>query len=194
VAKSEQVAAFVDYYSADPAEAIKTLSRASEIYRRRGDQFLLADSLVSTTLPYANLAQWDVVGQLMNEGLDIFVGNSNESGIAMVYEILGAANAVVGQSHDAGRLFGASDNLRARIGGGAPTQLVNTDAYRNMVEQELGQERFAELRAEGAQMSDADALSLARGFKAAPGSPALPTPEPWGKEAEKRARAAEANK
>jgi predicted ATPase/class 3 adenylate cyclase len=193
VAKSEQVAAFVDYYSADPAEAIKTLSRASEIYRRRGDLFLLADSLVSTSLPYANLAQWDVVGRLMNEGLDIFVGISNESGTAMVYEILGAANAVVGQSEDAGRLFGASDNVRARIGGGAPMQLVNTEAYRKMVEQELGPERYTELRAEGFQMSDADALSLARAFKAAPGSPALASPEPWGKEAAKRARAAEAN-
>jgi tetratricopeptide (TPR) repeat protein len=194
VAKSEQVAAFVDYYSADPAEAIKTLSRASEIYRRRGDQYLLADSLVSTALPYANLAEWDVVGRLVNEGLDIFVRNNNDSGTAMVYEILGAAHAVVGQSEDASRLFGASESMRARIGGGAPTQLVNTDSYRKMVEAELGSERFSELRAEGAQMSDADTHALARGFKAAPGSPALPSPEAWGKEAEKRALAADAAK
>ena len=35
-------------------------------------------------------------------------------------------------------------------------------------------------------MADAEAMTLSRDFKAAPGSPPLPFPEPWGKEAERR--------
>jgi len=186
VAKSEQVAAFVDYYSASPEASVKLLEKASEIYRRLGDQFLLADSLVSTSLPYANLGKWDDVGRLVNEGLDIFVRNNNQSGIAMVYEILGAGLAFLDQDVAAAHMFGASETLRERIGGGAPTQLVNTEAYRKMAEEALGEMRFTELRLEGGAMSDEAALAMAKTFKAEPGSPALPFPEPWGKELERR--------
>jgi len=186
VAKSEQVAAFVDYYSASPETSVKLLEKASEIYRRLGDQFLLADSLVSTSLPYANLGKWDDVGRLVNEGLDIFVRNNNQSGIAMVYEILGAGLAFLDQDVAAAQMFGASETLRERIGGGAPTQLVNTEAYRKMAEEALGEMRFTELRLEGGAMSDEAALAMAKTFKAEPGSPALPFPEPWGKELERR--------
>jgi len=186
VAKSEQVAAFVDYYSASPEASVKLLEKASEIYRRLGDQFLLADSLVSTSLPYANLGKWDDVGRLVNEGLDIFVRNNNQSGIAMVYEILGAGLAFLDQDVAAAQMFGASETLRERIGGGAPTQLVNTEAYRKMAEEALGEMRFTELRLEGGAMSDEAALAMAKTFKAEPGSPALPFPEPWGKELERR--------
>jgi predicted ATPase/class 3 adenylate cyclase len=186
IAKSEQVAAFVDYYSASPETSVKLLEKASEIYRRLGDQFLLADSLVSTSLPYANLGKWDDVGRLVNEGLDIFVRNNNQSGIAMVYEILGAGLAFLGQHVAAAHMFGASETLRERIGGGAPTQLVNTEAFRKMAEEALGEMRFTELRLEGGAMSDEAALAMAKTFKAEPGSPALPFPEPWGKELERR--------
>jgi tetratricopeptide (TPR) repeat protein len=186
VAKSEQVAAFVDYYSASPQSSVKLLEKASEIYRRLGDQFLLADALVSTSLPYANLGKWDEVGRLVNEGLVIFVRNNNQSGMALVYEILGAGLAFLDQDVAAAHLFGASEALRERIGGGAPTQLVNTEAYRRMAEESLGEMRFTELRLEGGAMSDDAALAMARAFKAEPGSPALPFPEPWGKELERR--------
>ncbi len=55
-----------------------------------------------------------------------------------------------------------------------------------MAEETLGEMRFTELRLEGGAMSDEAALALAKGFKAEPGSPALPFPEPWGKELERR--------
>jgi predicted ATPase/class 3 adenylate cyclase len=186
VAKAEQVAAFVDYYSASPEASIALLEKASEIYRRLGDQFLLADSLVSSSLPYANLGNWDEVGRLVNEGLDIFVMNNNQSGIAMVYEILGAGLAFLGQHVAAAHMFGASEQLRERIGGGAPTQLVNTASFRKMAEDNLGEMRFAELRVEGGQMPDEAVLAEARAFKAEPGSPPLPFPDAWGKELERR--------
>lgn len=186
VAKSEQVLAFVSYYGADPAEALKALERTVEIYRRMGDRFLLADALVSITLPEANLGHWDDVARHMLEGLDIFESIDNKIGVAMVYEIMGAGLSFLGQHEDASRLFGASETLRARIGAGAPTQLVNTEAYRKMAEEALGEMRFTELRLEGGVMSDEAALALAKGFRAQPGSPGLPPPEPWGKELERR--------
>ncbi|MEP7360120.1 MAG: adenylate/guanylate cyclase domain-containing protein [Chloroflexota bacterium] len=189
VAKSEQVSAFVDYYSGDATQAVKSLEKATDIYRRMGDQFLLADSLVSASLPHANLGHWDDVARLLREGLGIFERTNNQSGIAMIYEILGAGQAFLRQDVEAAHMFGASETLRERIGGGAPTQLVNTDAYRKMAEEALGTDRFAELRAEGGALSGADALEMARGFKAQPGSPGLPRPEPWGKEAARRANA-----
>ncbi|MEO8626136.1 MAG: adenylate/guanylate cyclase domain-containing protein [Candidatus Limnocylindrales bacterium] len=192
VAKSAQVGAFVDYYSAIPADAVVRLERAAEIYRRYGDQFLLADVLVSTTLPYANIGRWDEVARLMREGLMIFESIDNKSGTAMVYQILAAGLAFLGRSAESARMFGASEALRQKIGGGAPTQLVNTEQYRKVAEADLGEQRFNDLRAEGAGLSDADALATAMAFEAAPDSPGLPPPEPWGKEAERRAAAAPA--
>jgi len=166
----------------------------AQVYRRNGDRFLLADALVATTLPYANLGQWDDVARLMREGLDIFESIDNKVGVAMVYEIIGAGLSFLGQHADAARMFGASEELRQRIGGGAPSQLLNTAAYRSLAEEALGAERFAQLRAEGGGLSDSAASALAHSFEAQPGSPALPPPEPWGVEAERRAVEAEAQK
>jgi predicted ATPase/class 3 adenylate cyclase len=190
LAKSEQVLAFVHYYDAHPAESVRRLERTAQIYRRNGDRFLLADALVATTLPYANLGQWADVSRLMREGLDIFESIDNKVGVAMVYEIIGAGLSFLGKHEDAARMFGASEELRQRIGGGAPSQLVNTAAYRSMAEDALGAERFAQLRAEGGSLSDSAASAMAHSFEPEPGSPALPPPEPWGVEAERRAAAA----
>lgn len=190
IAKASQVSAFVDYYSSSPADATAGLERTAEIYRRHGDQFLLADALISASLPYANLGQWDVVARLFREGLEIFQSIDNKSGIAMVYQILGAGLTHLGRNEEAARSFGAAEALRQRIGGGAPTQLVNTEQYRVRAEAALGADRFAELIDEGGRLSDEEALAVAMGFEAAPGSPGLPTPEPWGVELERRKAAA----
>ncbi|MEP7158338.1 MAG: adenylate/guanylate cyclase domain-containing protein [Chloroflexota bacterium] len=187
LAKSEQILAFVRYYDADPAESVESLERTAEIYRRTGDRFLLADALVATTLPHANLAQWDQVRRKLHEGLDIFENIDNQSGVAMVYDIMGAGMSFLGMHEDAARIFGASGAVRQRIGGGAPTQLVNTEMYRKLAEGALGAERFAQLVGEGGSMSDQEASALAHSFQPGPDSPALPTPEPWGVEAERQA-------
>jgi len=192
LAKSEQILAFVHYYDAHPSESVRSLERTAQIYRRNGDRFLLADALVATTLPYANLGQWEDVSRLMREGLDIFESIDNKVGVAMVYEIIGAGLSFLRKHEDAARMFGAAEELRQRIGGGAPSQLVNTAAYRSMAQEALGEERFAQLRAEGGGLSDSAASALAHSFEAEPGSPALPPPEPWGVEAERRAAEAAA--
>jgi len=190
LAKSEQIVAFVHYYSADPADSVRALERTAEIYRRHGDRFLLADALVSTSLPYANLGRWDEVSRLILEGLDIFQSIGNKVGVAMVYEIMAAGLSFLGQHEDAARLFGAAEGLRRRIGGGAPSQLVNTAEYRELAANVLGRERFDQLRVEGDNMSDTEASALAHSFQPGPGGLPLPPPAPWGVEAERRAAAA----
>jgi len=67
---------------------------------------------------------------------------------------------------------------------------VNTDPYRRAAEEKLGSDRFNALRAEGSAMSDDEVLALAKTFHPVPGAPKMPPPEPWGKEAERRAAAA----
>jgi tetratricopeptide (TPR) repeat protein len=194
IAKSEQVVAFVHYYSADPAESLDALSHAVEIYRRMGARFLLADALTAAALPAANLAQWADVADKMHESLDIFESIGNEVGVAMVMAIQASSMGFTGQAEDAARLFGASDALRERLGAGAPTQLVNTDAYRRSAVEALGMARFDELAAQGNALSYKDALDLARAWVPPAEAPPLPPPEPWGKEAARRALAAESAK
>ncbi|MEP7378622.1 MAG: adenylate/guanylate cyclase domain-containing protein [Chloroflexota bacterium] len=192
LAKSEQVLAFVLYYNAEPAESAAALAHTVEIYRRTGARFLLADTLVAAALPDANMGQWADVSRKILEGLDIFESIDNKVGLAMIYEILGAAWTWVGDAEDGSRLFGASEDLRSRLGAAAPPQLVNTGPYRKLADEQLGRERFDALREEGQRMSDAEVLALARTFHPTDGSPAMPPPEPWGKEAERRAAAAAA--
>ncbi|MDL2335009.1 MAG: adenylate/guanylate cyclase domain-containing protein [Chloroflexota bacterium] len=191
LAKSEQVLAFVHYYSADPAESAKTLGHAVEIYRRTGARFLLADALVSASLPDANLGHWDDASRKMLEALEIFQSIDNKVGLAMIYEIMGAVWSWVGDVEDGSRLYGASEDLRGRLGAAAPPQLVNTTPYRKLAAEQLGTDRFDALREEGRRMSDAEVLALAQTFHPADGTP-MPPPEPWGKEVERQAAAAAA--
>ncbi len=189
LAKSEQVLAFVHFYSAEPIESAAALGHAVEIYRRTGARFLLADALVAAALPDANLGHWDDASRKIREGLEIFQGIDNKVGLAMVYEIVGAAWSWVGDVEDGSRLYGASEDLRARLGAAAPPQLVNTGPYRKLAEERLGTARFDALRDEGRRMSDDEVLALAQTFHPVDGPP-MPPPEPWGKEAERRAAAA----
>jgi predicted ATPase len=114
LAKSEQVLAFVHYYSADPAESAAALTRTVEIYRRTGARFLLADALVAAALPDANMAHWDDAARKIREGLDIFQSIDNKVGLAMIYEIIGAAWSWVGEHESGAHMFGASEDLRRR--------------------------------------------------------------------------------
>jgi hypothetical protein len=186
LAKSEQVLAFVHYYSAAPEESAAALNHAVEIYRRMGQRFLLADALVAAALPAANLARWDEVSSKMLEALDIFERIDNKVGLAMIYEIIGAAWSWTGDVEDGARLYGASEALRTRLGAAAPPQLVNTTPYRAQAQERLGGERFDALREEGSRMSEPHVLALARTFHPGQDLPPMPPPEPWGKEAERR--------
>jgi hypothetical protein len=139
------------------------------------------------------MAHWDDAARKIREGLDIFEGIDNKVGLAMIYEIIGAAWSWVGEQENGVRMFGASEDLRRRLGASAPPQLVNTDPYRKTSQQKLGSDRFNALRAEGAAMSDAEVIALARTFQPVPDAPKMPPPEPWGKEAERRAAAPNAS-
>ena len=190
VAKSEQILAFVHYYDGEPAEAIRFLEQAAEIYRRNGNRFLLADTLAATALSDANMANWPKALERLREALDIFEETGNGTGIAMVVEIIAAGAGFVGDSELSARLFGAAETLKDRLGGGAPSQLLQTHPFRASTLAALGEERFGRLHAEGADMSRDEAASLVRAFVPPPEAPPIPPPEPWGVEAERRAAAA----
>jgi predicted ATPase/class 3 adenylate cyclase len=191
-AKSEQLIGFAQYYDADPADAIKLFEKAAEIYRRHGNQLLLADTLVSTSFPASNLADWPKAVGLLREGLALFEATGNRIGAAMVYEIVAAGSGHIGQLERSAKLFGASERRRDELGGGAPSQLMATQPYRDATQKALGEERFGQLHSEGARLSDDEARALVLEFEPPPGAPAIPSPEPWGVEAERRAAAAEA--
>ncbi len=189
-AKSQQILAFVLYYDSEPADAIKFLEQAAAIYRRYGNLFLLADTLGALSLPDANMANWASAAQHLREALAIFEQVGNGTGVAMITEITAAGAGFVGLHELSARLFGAAESLKDKLGGGAPSQLLQTAPFRASTVAALGEADFERYYAEGSALSSAEAANLARSFEARAGSPPLPYPELWGVEAERRAAAA----
>ena len=186
-AKGEQLLGYMHYFAGRPADALSFLGRAAAIYRRTSDLFLLADVLTGIAYGSAMSGDWDRSVESLREALAIFAEAGNEVGMAIVVEGAGAAAAFVGQRDLAARLFGAAEAAKERLGGAAPGMLLQTRQHRAALVEALGQERFDELAAEGAELSFSGAVDLARSLEPPLGAPPLPPPEPWGIEAERRA-------
>jgi predicted ATPase len=191
-AKSQQVLAFILYYNSEPADAIKFLEQAAATYRRHGNLFLLADTLGALALPEANTANWPSAAAHLREAMAIFEQVGNGTGIAMIAEVTAAGAGFVGLHELSARLFGAAETLKDRLGGGAPSQLLQSAPFRASTLTALGEANFNRCYAEGSALSRDATASLARSFEAPPGSPPLPYPEVWGVELERRAAEAAA--
>ena len=190
VAKADQIIAFAHYFSGEPADALALLEQSADIYRRAGNLFLLADTLGAAALVDANLGQWERSTARLREALAAFEATGNGTGISMVLEITAAFTGHAGQDELSARLWGASDALRERLGGGAPQVLMQTEPYRAATIAALGDERYEVLHREGESMPRDDVTKLVREVKVPAETRPAPVPPVWGVEAKRRAQEA----
>jgi predicted ATPase/class 3 adenylate cyclase len=94
------------------------------IWRRVGDRFRLAMDLASLAMAYARVGREDEARNAVREALELFSEVDNPTGIGMVLLALSFLAHREGRHEDAVRLAAASESLRQRAGGGAPTDLL----------------------------------------------------------------------
>ncbi len=100
--------------------------------------------------------------------------------LAMLFEWTGAAAAWTGDLERGARLLGKADEMKERLGGSAPSQMVQTDVHREQAREALGEETYAELQSEGAGLTLAEAIELVERFEPPADAPAMPAAKPWG--------------
>jgi predicted ATPase/class 3 adenylate cyclase len=97
---------------------------AVAIWRRVGDRFRLAIDLTSLAMAYARVRRSNEARAAALEALELFSEVDNPTGVGMVLLALSFLARREGRYEDAVRLAAASESLRERAGGGAPTDLL----------------------------------------------------------------------
>lgn len=93
---------------------------------------------------------------------------------------VGASAGWVGDLERGARLLGKADDIKEGLGAAAPSQLVQTEAQRFRTRHALGEDRYDQLRSEGAGLSVADAIRLVEQFEPPANAPPAPSPRPLG--------------
>lgn len=173
-ARAEGVMLIARYWRGNYGEAVPGIERAVAIFRARGELLELADVLTNLSAARAMLGQWSGSIAALRESMAIFLEAGNELGVAMVLEILAALAAWSSEPERSARLFGYTDATKERLGGAPPVSIFLTDPFRSRVLEALGQDEFARLLAEGARLTQAEAIELGN-FEPAGDIPAMPS-------------------
>ena len=160
LARTEIVIGMCSYYQGDFQAAVPHIHTAAAIFSREHEQFELAQALDNMVLIEAAAGRWTEAFAHMHQSIEILREAGNELGVATLIGFSAAMIAWLGQTERAARLFGFSSAARDRLGAGAPPTLERSARYRAAAAVALGEQRFAELHAEGARLTQAEAISL----------------------------------
>jgi tetratricopeptide (TPR) repeat protein len=179
-AEAELMLGFSHYFEGEPQAAIPFQERAIEAYRAAGAQWQLSENLMGLSGLYAQTGDWTRSVTLLRESLALASEMGVEVGLAMAFDWVGASAVWVGELELGSRLLGKADEMKARLGGAAPSQLVQTEAQRAQAREQLGEERYEQLRSEGGRLGTTDAFALAMEFEPPPDADPMPRFRAWG--------------
>jgi predicted ATPase/class 3 adenylate cyclase len=171
--EAEWLIGFSYFMEGQPAQSLPFAQRALEAYRAAGARWSVADSLLGLAYVQAAMGQWPQAAASTRESLGVFRELGNDLGQSMVFEAVGAYAAWLGDGVLSARLLGKAERMKEQLGGGAPSQLFDTQAYREKARRDLGHAEFDRLAAEGAELTTEEAVALAESFDPAPDAPAL---------------------
>ncbi len=161
-ARSDGTIAMANFWQGDYVAAMHHVERAVAVFRARGDKLELADHLTNLAVGLALDGDWKEAIAALDESAAIFDEAGNELGVAIVMEGYASMSAWAGESERAARLFGFVDATKDRVGGSPPAFLIQSDQFRALAIEQLGEGEFARLAAEGARLSVARAMEIAR--------------------------------
>ncbi len=174
--EAEHVLGWTHYLDGNAQQAVSLAERVVANYRAAGARWMLADRLTDLAFAHAAAGNWDETNVALREAISLFSEMKNEVGLAMAFEAAGSAAAWLGDVERGVRLLGKSDEIKERMGGGAPSIMFSSGAYRDKVRNDVGAARFEELRTRGGRLSVAEAVELAEQFEPHPGAPPAPPP------------------
>jgi predicted ATPase len=180
MAEAESSLGFSHFFNGELQAAIPFQERAVRTYRAANAQWQLSESLLGLSGMHARAGDWRGAVATMRESLRLARALAVDVGVAMIVEWAGASAAWVGDLERGARLLGKADEMKQGLGAAAPSQLVQTGAHRSRARDALGEDRYEQLRSEGAGLSTDDAIRLVEEFEPAPNAPPAPSPRPLG--------------
>jgi len=188
LAEAESALGFLHFFQGEPEKALPYQLRAVEGLRQANAPWHLSDNLIGLAWMYAHLGDWQKMREVARESMALAEELGIQLGLGMAFQAVAGAAAWTGDLELAARLRGKADEITDRLGATAPSQFFQLDALQEKARRELGEERHAQLHAEGAQLTLAEARELAEGFNPPVGTPPVPRVEPWGANAELEAQ------
>jgi predicted ATPase/class 3 adenylate cyclase len=161
VARTEGTLSLALYWSTDYSLAIPHLERSIAIFRARHEMLELADQLTNLAFARASAGKWQEAVAALLESAAIFTEAGNEIGVGLALEGQAALAAWAKDAARAAQLFGYVDSARDRVGGTPPPAIVRTKGLRRRAAEALGPSEYERLVAEGARLSQAEAMRLA---------------------------------
>jgi predicted ATPase/class 3 adenylate cyclase len=157
----------------DPETALRYHTRAVEANRVAGARWLLSDSLMGLAWAESQTGAWDRAVVAIREAVAIAEELRIEVELTMALEMTAAWAGWLGDARRSALLKGKSDEMKARLGASAPTELLGGGPMLELARAALG-DGYEALHAEGGQLSLAQARQLAEEFAPPPDAPPIP--------------------
>jgi predicted ATPase/class 3 adenylate cyclase len=157
----------------DAETALRYQTRAVEATRAAGSRWLLSDSLIGLAWAESQTGAWARAVAAIHEAMAIAEELGIEVELSMAFEMTAAWAGWLGDPRRAALLKGKSDEMKARLGAAAPTQLLGAEHLHEHARAALGN-GYEALHAEGGQLSVAQACQLVEALEPPPDAPPPP--------------------
>ena len=131
--------------------------------RERGDRFWLTEAITGLGQLEQLTGRFDVARGYYAESLQLALEAGTTPQVAMVLEPLANVDAAEGDHQRAVRLWAAAQAIKERVGGGAPSEMMQTVDPRPAAVESLGEVAVEEAWAEGSRMTPDQAVAYAIG-------------------------------
>ena len=149
------------------ADAVESHERCSAIALEGGDAWMAATSLTNAGRAVRQLGDLDRAVALQGEALRGFIALENAWGVAVCLDALAGLAGDRGDPSGAARLYGAEEAIRERAGIALwPTIRSEHEAGVTATAAALGEPAWSRARAQGAAMTDEEAIAEARAVAA----------------------------
>jgi predicted ATPase/class 3 adenylate cyclase len=162
-ALAEMNIASTKFFLGDYERARDVIEAVVPVIRERGDRFWLTEAITGLGQLEQLTGRFDDARRHYAESLNLALEARTMPQVAMVLEPLSNVDAAGGQYERAVRLWAAAQAIKERIGGGAPSEMMQTVDPRPAAIQALGEDAVAQAWAEGQAMTPERAVAHALG-------------------------------
>jgi predicted ATPase len=155
--------ASLSFFTGDHAEARRLMDTALPVFRARGERFWLIEAV--TGLGQLDQLEGNIEGARRNfaESLQLALDSAMLPSIAMVLDPLSNLESEAGDHERAVKLWAASQAIKEKVGGGAPSEMMQAVDPSPAAIEALGAEAVAEAWKAGQSMSPEEAVAYAVG-------------------------------
>jgi predicted ATPase/class 3 adenylate cyclase len=160
-ALAEMNVASTKFFTGDYEEARRVIETVVPVIRERGDRFWLTEAITGLGQLEQLTGRFDAARGHYAEALQLALDAGTTPQVAMVLEPLSNVDAAEGNHVRAVELWAAAQAIKQRVGGGAPSEMMQTVDPRPAAIEAVGEDAVARAWAEGQAMTPEEAVAYA---------------------------------